>query len=114
MTDTPPPALDRELQHPTRLALVAYLSSCTEAEFGVVRDYCGISDSVTSKTVSALEKLGHVRVRKGYVGKRPRTWLALTPKGRRAFEAHLAALEDIVAAARRAGAEQQREQERQG
>ncbi|MEW2246860.1 MULTISPECIES: winged helix-turn-helix domain-containing protein [unclassified Streptomyces] len=106
MTDTPPPALDRELQHPTRLTLVAYLSSCTEAEFGVLRDYCGISDSVTSKTVSALEKLGYVSVRKGYVGKRPRTWVGLTREGRRALEAHLAALEDIVTAARRAGAEQ--------
>lgn len=106
MSGTPPRVLDRELQHPTRLALVAYLSSCTEAEFGVVRDYCGISDSVTSKTVSALEKLGYVSVRKGYVGKRPRTWVALTKEGRRALEAHLTALEAIVVAARRAGAQQ--------
>ncbi|MBN0049072.1 transcriptional regulator [Streptomyces actuosus] len=104
MTGTPPPSLDRELHHPTRLALVAYLSSCTETEFGVLRDYCGISDSVTSKTVSALEKLGYVTVRKGYVGKRPRTWVALTRQGLRALETHLAALEEIVATAKRAGA----------
>jgi DNA-binding MarR family transcriptional regulator len=105
VTGPPPPALDRELHQPTRLALVAYLSSCAEAEFGVLRDYCGISDSVTSKTVSALEKLGYVAVRKGYVGKRPRTWVALTRQGRQALQAHLAALEEIVEAARRAGAE---------
>ncbi|MFH9824086.1 MULTISPECIES: winged helix-turn-helix domain-containing protein [Streptomyces] len=97
------PALDRELHHPTRLALVAYLSASTEAEFGVLRDYCGISDSVTSKTVSALEKLAYVHVRKGYVGKRPRTWVSLTPRGRTALGTHLAALEAIVTAARTAG-----------
>ncbi|MFF2363085.1 hypothetical protein ACFVU0_10235 [Streptomyces sp. NPDC058122] len=43
--------------------------------------------------------------RKGYFGKRPRTWLALTLTGREALAGHLAALEAPAAAARRAGAE---------
>ncbi|WP_129307847.1 transcriptional regulator [Streptomyces sp. L2] len=98
------PALDRDLHHPTRLALVAYLSGCGEAEFGVLRDYCQVSDSTMSKTLSALEKTGYVSVRKGHVGKRPRTWAALTFAGRRALAGHLAALEEIAAAARRAAA----------
>ncbi|ARP71073.1 MarR family transcriptional regulator [Streptomyces pluripotens] len=99
-----PPALDRELHHPNRLALTAYLSACGEAEFGVLRDYCGVSDSTLSKTLSALEKTGHVRVRKGHLGKRPRTWASLTISGHRALAGHLAALEEIAATARRAGA----------
>jgi DNA-binding MarR family transcriptional regulator len=97
-----PPALDRELHHPTRLALAAYLSACGEAEFGVLRDYCQVSDSTLSKTLTALEKAGYVSIRKGYLGKRPRTWAALTLTGRRALARHLAALEDIAATARRA------------
>lgn len=106
MTGTPePPALDRELHHPTRLALAAYLSACGEAEFAVLRDYCQVSDSTMSKTLSALEKTGYLSVRKGYFGKRPRTWAALTFPGRKAVERHLAALEEIASAARRAGAE---------
>jgi hypothetical protein len=39
------------------------------------------------------------RQRKGYVGKRPRTWLSLTPPGREAFDAHVAALQHVVAKA---------------
>ncbi|MEU6505713.1 MULTISPECIES: transcriptional regulator [unclassified Streptomyces] len=97
-----PPALDRELHHPTRLALAAYLSACGEAEFAVLRDYCQVSDSTLSKTLSALEKTGYVSVRKGYLGKRPRTWASLTFTGRRALNRHLAALEEIAATARRA------------
>ncbi|WP_369390710.1 winged helix-turn-helix domain-containing protein [Streptomyces sp. CG1] len=97
-----PPALDRELHHPTRLALAAYLSACGEAEFAVLRDYCEVSDSTLSKTLSALEKTGYVSIRKGYLGKRPRTWAALTLSGRRALARHLAALEEIAASARRA------------
>ncbi len=97
-----PPALDRELHHPTRLALAAYLSGCGEAEFAVLRDYCQVSDSTLSKTLSALEKTGYVSIRKGHLGKRPRTWASLTLTGRRALTRHLAALEDIAATARRA------------
>jgi DNA-binding MarR family transcriptional regulator len=97
-----PPTLDRELHHPTRLALAAYLSACGEAEFAVLRDYCQVSDSTLSKTLSALEKTGYVSIRKGYLGKRPRTWAALTLTGRRALARHLAALEEIAAQARRA------------
>ncbi len=69
-----------------------------EAEFALVRDEVEVSDSVLSKQVSTLEQAGYVRVRKGYVGKRPRTWLSLTRAGRAAWTAHLAALREIAGA----------------
>jgi hypothetical protein len=37
-----------------------------------------------------------VKVDKGYVGKRPRTWLSLTPAGRQAMTRHLEALRAIA------------------
>ena len=98
------PALDERIHHPTRLAVMAFLSGCTEAEFRAVREGCGISDSVLSKVVGALEAAEYVKVRKGYVGKRPRTWLRLSPEGRRALLAHLAALRDLAAQGRCLGA----------
>lgn len=49
-----------------------------------------------SRQASALEEAGIVKVRKGYVGKRPRTWLSLTPQGRTAWEGHLGALRAIA------------------
>lgn len=94
------PALDGVIHHPTRLTLVAFLSACDEAEFAAVRDGCRVSDSALSKNASALEAAGYLRVRKGHVGKRPRTWLSLTPAGRQALARHLAALQDLVDAAR--------------
>lgn len=94
------PALDGVIHHPTRLTLVAFLSACDEAEFAAVRDGCRVSDSVLSKNASALETAGYLHVRKGHVGKRPRTWLSLTPTGRQALVRHLAALQDLVDAAR--------------
>ncbi|MFE5307499.1 winged helix-turn-helix domain-containing protein [Isoptericola sp. NPDC056573] len=89
--------LDDVIHAPVRFSIVAALASVDEAVFGVVRDAVGVSDSVLSKQVSALEQAGYVAVRKGAVGRRPRTWLRLTPAGRRAFRSHLDALRDIAA-----------------
>ncbi|MFE4975611.1 transcriptional regulator [Kitasatospora sp. NPDC056651] len=99
-----PSALDPLLQHPTRLTVLAFLSACQEAEFGAVRDHCEVSDSVLSKAATALEEAGYLAVKKGYVGKRPRTWLTATGQGRAALTAHLAELRRLVAAAEEAGA----------
>ena len=100
--DTPAnaPHLDPTIQHPTRLALAAFLSGCLEADFRTTRDALSLSDSALSKTVSALETAGYVKSRKGFVGKRPRTWLSLTPTGRTHLTAHLEALQHIAAQAR--------------
>lgn len=88
--------LDDVIHSPVRFSIVAALSSLDNAEFRFVRDTLEISDSVLSKQVTALETAGYVRVRKGFVGKRPRTWLCLTRAGRDAYQRHLAALRDIA------------------
>jgi DNA-binding MarR family transcriptional regulator len=90
------PRLDELIHAPTRLSIVAILASTQWAEFRFVRDEVGVSDSVLSKQVSQLEAAGYVKVKKGYVGKRPRTWLQITRAGQKAFDGHLAALQQIV------------------
>ncbi|WP_449064959.1 transcriptional regulator [Planomonospora algeriensis] len=89
--------LDPVIHAPARLQIVALLAAADEAEFGFVRDQVGVSDSVLSKHASALENAGYVEIRKGYVGKRPRTWLKLSKPGRAAYLTHVAALQAIVA-----------------
>ncbi|GAA2082998.1 hypothetical protein GCM10009759_00720 [Kitasatospora saccharophila] len=103
------PGFDESIHHPTRLAVVGFLSGCAEAEFRAVREGCGLSESGLSKIASALEAVGHVGVRRGYVGKRPRTWLGLTAQGRAALAGHLAALQRIAAEAAGRGAAHDRE-----
>jgi DNA-binding MarR family transcriptional regulator len=91
------PELDPVIHAPTRLRIVALLAATEEAEFALVRDSVGVSDSVLSKQAAALEAAGYVKVRKGHVGKRPKTWFSLTRQGRAAYAAHVAALQEIVA-----------------
>jgi len=88
--------LDPLLLDPTRLSIAAFLASLSWTEFSAVRDAVGLSNSALSKQVSTLERPDYVRSRKGYVGKRPRTWLSLTDAGRDALAAHVRALQRIV------------------
>jgi DNA-binding transcriptional ArsR family regulator len=95
--------MDPLLLDPTRLSIVALLAATQWAEFGWVRDSVGLSDSALSKQVTNLTKAEYVEVRKGYVGKRPRTWLNLTEAGHVALQAHVAALHRIVEQSKRTG-----------
>jgi DNA-binding PadR family transcriptional regulator len=59
---------------------------------------------VLSKQSRVLEDAGYVEVRKGAVGRRPRTWFRLTAEGRQAVQGHLAwlaQLEEAVSASTR-------------
>ena len=95
------PRFDELIHAPTRLSIVSLLAATEWAEFKFVRDTVGLSDSALSKQLTTLEDAGYVEIRKGFVGKRPRTSARLTRQGRLAFENHVAALQEIVA---RAGA----------
>ena len=88
--------LDPVIHAPVRLQIMSLLAATLEAEFAFVRDSLEISDSVLSKHASALETAGYVEIRKGHVGKRPRTWLKLTDPGRKAFKSYVETLQQIV------------------
>jgi DNA-binding MarR family transcriptional regulator len=88
--------VDDLLTGPVRLRIVAVLSRVDEIEFSAIRDTVEVSDSVMSKQMTLLADAGYVAVRKGHVGKRPRTWLSLTAEGRVSLDRHLAALRAIV------------------
>lgn len=78
-----------------RLALCALLQGADWVEFATVRDLTGVSDSAVSKHSRTLEDAGYLEIRKGSVGRRPRTWLRLSPAGRTALRDHLAWLTEL-------------------
>ena len=89
--------LNEVIHAPNRLQICAFLNSVDQAEFGVVRDMLGVTDSVTSKQVKVLEQAGYVSISKPTGRGRVKTWLVLTPTGRRAYAAHVAALRQLIA-----------------
>lgn len=97
MNAQPVPAFDPVIHAPGRLQICAILSSVDSAEFAMLRDAIKVSDSVMSKHLKQLEEAGHVTLTKAAENGRQRTWIALTPAGRKAFAAHVAELQRLAA-----------------
>lgn len=85
------------LHAPARLQIAAVLAQAQEAEFALLKDITGASDSVMSKHLSAMTEAGYVHLRKATSGGRQRTWATLTASGRSAFRNHVKALELLAA-----------------
>ena len=98
-------SLDPVIHAPARLQIMAVLAGVSDAEFALLRDTTGVSDSVLSKHLSALGEADYVRLRKAAQDGRQRTWASLTAKGRRAFRGHVAALQALATVTERMAAE---------
>lgn len=94
--------LDPVIHAPARLQIAALLAAVSEAEFATIRDAVKVSDSVLSKHLAQMAEAGYVKLRKAALDGRQRTWASLTREGRRAFAGHMAALQQLVSAARHA------------
>lgn len=94
-----PSGFDAVLHPPARLQIAAVLAQAQDAEFALLKEITGASDSVMSKHLSALADAGYVSLRKAAADGRQRTWAKLTSAGRTAFKRHVKALEALAAAA---------------
>jgi DNA-binding MarR family transcriptional regulator len=89
-------ALDETVHQRVRLGILAILSEAVECTFPMVRDELELTDGNLSRHLRVLEDAGLVEIRKGYQGRRPSTWLALTRQGRKALCEELTTLERLV------------------
>ena len=101
-----PVTLDNHLHQPARLQIATVLANVDTAEFARLKAITGVSDSVLSKHLSALVEAGYVRLSKSALDGRQRTWASFTRAGRKAFAAHMRALQALVASAEQAIAAQ--------
>jgi DNA-binding MarR family transcriptional regulator len=92
-------ALDPVIHQETRLRLMALLASLGEGaqvEFTWLKEALDLTEGNLSSHLAKLEEAGYVQVEKGYQGRRPKTWVRLTPQGRAAYQAHRQALLELL------------------
>lgn len=65
-------------------------------DFSSLKDYLEVTDGNLASHLKALEKEEFVSVTKSFVDRKPNTKYAMTKTGRKAFEEHLAALENLI------------------
>ena len=92
-------APDEVIHQSTRLKIAATLHTMAPRElmdFNRLAAVLKTTNGNLGSHLNALEKAGYISVDKDFVGKRPRTSVALTAKGRKAFERHVAYLRDLL------------------
>lgn len=89
-----------EIIHQTvRLKIMAALNALGQKqalEFTRLKAAINVTDGNLGSHLSTLENVGYVSVQKDFVGKKPRTRVAITKEGTRAFARHVAYLRDVL------------------
>jgi DNA-binding MarR family transcriptional regulator len=83
----------------TRLRIMAALASLEpdeKADFVFLRDQLDLTDGNLSVHLQKLEEAGYVGIEKTFEGRRPKTWVSISPEGHDAFSEHVDALEAIM------------------
>ena len=92
-------SLDPIIHQPTRLKLMASLIALTADEvfdFPSLARFHKLTDGNLGAHLEKLEKAGYIEIKKRFEGKKPRTEVLATPKGRSAFDDHTSALREII------------------
>lgn len=92
----PPEIIDALIHERVRLGIMSALAAAPELAFTQLRNMLKVTDGNLSVHARLLEEGGYVKIEKGFVEKRPRTTLSLTPKGREAFRRYISRLEELV------------------
>ena len=87
--------LDRVIHEPSRLTIVALLSSAASADFLFLLKESGLTKGNLSVHLSRLEEAGYVQVEKTFRGKIPHTEYKLTKEGKSAFDQYRKSLGSI-------------------
>lgn len=90
---------DEVIHQSTRLRIATILNALAAdelMEFGTLKALLQATDGNMATHLTALEKAGYIAVTKDFVGKKPRTRVALTKQGRKAFAAHKAYLRKLL------------------
>lgn len=82
-----------------RLRILCALSALDDGErmdFRTLAEMLGLTDGNLGAHLTKLEEARYVQVKKTFVGRKPRTSLAMTARGRVALASHIQALRDML------------------
>ena len=92
-------APDETIHQSTRLKIMSALNALPRPEmleFVRLKAVTGATDGNLGSHLATLEKAGYVKLVKDFVGKKPRTRIGITSRGRRAFQNHVSYLREIL------------------
>ena len=89
-------ALNKAFESRVRLGIMSILLVNDMVDFGTLKEQLQLTDGNMASHLSALEKAEYISITKQFVGKKPNTTYKVTTEGKKAFSAHLDALEQLI------------------
>lgn len=87
---------DPLLHQPVRSKLLSLLINNDELPFKALKESLGVTDGNLSSHLSKLEKEEYIHIEKKFEGKRPKTLVSITLKGKKAFTDYIEALKQFI------------------
>lgn len=108
--DNPFSSLEKTFHEPNRLAIMSAVcgGGADGVTFNELKEECDLTDGNLSRHLKTLEEAGVVRIKKEFVGVKPRTTIFPTDAGVGAFIEYLNTLEDVLETAAKAAAAQKK------
>ena len=78
------------------MALLTVLDEVGRADFPYLKRTLALTDGNLGRHLDVLAHQGLVHITKGYEGRRPRTWAAITVRGRQALAAEMSVLAALL------------------
>ena len=96
MTSIDLKALDSAVHGPIRLSVLALLRLEGPLDFTTIKRRLGVTDGVLGAHLQKLEQVGYVRLRREFVGRRPRTTYYLAAVGKAALLQYLDSMQRLI------------------
>lgn len=88
--------INKAFDHRVRLGIMSVLMVNEFADFKTLKELLGATDGNIASHTKALEKKKYIKVEKSFIDRKPNTRYLATESGRKAFKAHLDALEKLL------------------
>lgn len=79
-----------------RLGIMSALIMNEKLEFNTLKEYLDLTDGNLASHLKGLEKEKYISVEKSFIGRKPNTKYYITKAGRKAFNEHIKALENLI------------------
>ena len=91
---------DKAFENRLRLQIMSVLVANQRYDFNSLKELLGVTDGNLASHLKGLEKEEYILVNKSFLGRKPNTNYEATDKGKKAFKAHLDALEQLIKSAK--------------
>ena len=95
-TAYPTNGLDDTVHQRHRLGILTIAAETERVEVAYLREALELTAGNLSRHLGVLEEAELIQVEKGYHGRRPKTWIRITPRGQSALTAEIDALRELV------------------